>query len=145
MEPARATHAVIVKAHLWRAGKCLILERHAHDDEYAGLWDIPGGRLEPGENARAGLKREVAEETGLIVERARPISVWDVTTEAKGHALGISFIAGINESETNSDKVRLSAEHRAHRWMTPEEIDAFRFAPALRREIAWIIGQGLRP
>jgi ADP-ribose pyrophosphatase YjhB (NUDIX family) len=33
-----------------------------------GLWSIPGGRVEPGEDDSAALTREVAEETGLAVE-----------------------------------------------------------------------------
>ncbi|MEV5897040.1 NUDIX domain-containing protein [Nonomuraea fuscirosea] len=37
----------------------------------AGLWSIPGGRLEPGETDEAGVRREVLEETGLRVEVGR--------------------------------------------------------------------------
>src|ERR671916_412733 len=33
-----------------------------------GLWSLPGGRVEPGENDAAALVREMAEETGLVVQ-----------------------------------------------------------------------------
>ncbi|TDU91601.1 ADP-ribose pyrophosphatase YjhB (NUDIX family) [Kribbella voronezhensis] len=33
-----------------------------------GLWSLPGGRVEPGEDDSTALTREVAEETGLAVE-----------------------------------------------------------------------------
>ncbi|WP_344480126.1 NUDIX hydrolase [Nonomuraea monospora] len=36
-----------------------------------GLWSVPGGRLEPGEDDEAGVRREVLEETGLHVTVAR--------------------------------------------------------------------------
>lgn len=37
----------------------------------AGLWSIPGGRVEPGETAPEAVVREVAEETGLRVQAGR--------------------------------------------------------------------------
>lgn len=45
----------------------LLLVQRAHDPG-AGLWSLPGGRVEPGESDGAALAREVAEETGLTVE-----------------------------------------------------------------------------
>jgi ADP-ribose pyrophosphatase YjhB (NUDIX family) len=49
------------------AGRLLLIRRgHAPS---AGLWSVPGGRMEPGEDEPAAVVREVAEETGL---RVRP-------------------------------------------------------------------------
>jgi 8-oxo-dGTP diphosphatase len=45
----------------------LLLVRRAHAPE-AGRWSLPGGRVEPGEDDAAALVREMAEETGLVVE-----------------------------------------------------------------------------
>jgi ADP-ribose pyrophosphatase YjhB (NUDIX family) len=47
------------------AGRLLLIRRgHA---PHAGLWSLPGGRVEPGESAAAAVEREVLEETGLRV------------------------------------------------------------------------------
>ena len=45
----------------------LLLIRRGHAPS-RGRWSLPGGRVEPGETAQQALIREVAEETGLIVE-----------------------------------------------------------------------------
>jgi 8-oxo-dGTP diphosphatase len=44
----------------------LLLIRRANDPG-RGLWSLPGGRVEPGEDDAAALVREMAEETGLVV------------------------------------------------------------------------------
>ena len=47
------------------AGRLLVVRRgHAPS---AGLWSVPGGRVEPGESEAEAVVREVAEETGLAV------------------------------------------------------------------------------
>jgi 8-oxo-dGTP diphosphatase len=46
-------------------GRLLLVQR-AHDPG-RGLWSLPGGRVEPGEDDAAALVREMAEETGLAV------------------------------------------------------------------------------
>ena len=45
----------------------LLLVRRANDPG-RGLWSLPGGRVEPGEDDVAALVREMAEETGLVVQ-----------------------------------------------------------------------------
>ena len=50
-------------------GRLLVIRRgHAPS---AGLWSVPGGRVEPGEDEVAAVVREVAEETGLQVRPDR--------------------------------------------------------------------------
>lgn len=39
---------------------------------YAGYWEFPGGKFEPGETAAAALKREILEELNVVVDEAHP-------------------------------------------------------------------------
>lgn len=130
------THAIAVKAHIWRGGRMLILKRRTDDEEYGGFWDIPGGRLEQDENAQAGLIREVREETGLAIDKIRPLTVWDYT-HRDTKVIGLSFLARAEDGE-----VVLSEEHTAFTWAAPEEMGGYEFAPNLEKEIAWVISKG---
>jgi 8-oxo-dGTP diphosphatase len=54
-----------------RDGKVLLAQR-LPATPYAGFWEFPGGKLEPGESARDALRRELDEELGIVVTRAAP-------------------------------------------------------------------------
>ena len=52
-------------------GRLLLIKRgHA---PAAGLWSLPGGRIEPGETDAEALVREMREETGLVIEAGQLI------------------------------------------------------------------------
>ncbi len=63
--PAAAIPCVGAVVH--DAAGRLLLVRRAHEPA-AGLWSIPGGRVEGGEGHEQAVVREVLEETGLVVE-----------------------------------------------------------------------------
>ena len=56
-------------------GRVLLGRRR--EDPSAGRWDLPGGFLEEGEDAVDALRREVREETGLVVEPVEFLGAWN--------------------------------------------------------------------
>lgn len=62
-DPAPPQVVVGVGAVVVRGGRLLVVRRA--NPPAAGLWAVPGGRLEPGERIADGVVRELAEETGL--------------------------------------------------------------------------------
>ncbi len=64
--------AVAVAVIKNREGEILIAKRAANAHQ-GGLWEFPGGKLEPGETPLAALQREIHEEVGLHIEQARPL------------------------------------------------------------------------
>ncbi|MFH0892108.1 MAG: NUDIX hydrolase [Candidatus Falkowbacteria bacterium] len=61
MDKGLIVHALIFNEEK----KVLIIRRSAANDYLPGLWDIPGGTLEDGEDPAAGAAREAKEESGI--------------------------------------------------------------------------------
>jgi 8-oxo-dGTP diphosphatase len=61
----------VAAAVIVRPGEFLLAQR-PEGKPYAGYWEFPGGKIEPGEDARAALVREIREELGIEVREPTP-------------------------------------------------------------------------
>jgi 8-oxo-dGTP diphosphatase len=68
MNPTPITE--VVAAVLTRPSGEVMLARRPEGKVYAGHWEFPGGKVEPGESLEAALARELHEELGIVVTRA---------------------------------------------------------------------------
>lgn len=70
-------HYVTVKAAVWKGDK-LLLQREKRS--YGVVYDMPGGRIDKGEDVKKGLKREINEEIGVDVKwiSDNPVRVWSL-------------------------------------------------------------------
>ncbi len=73
----------VVAAVIERPDGSFLLAQRPAGKVYAGYWEFPGGKVEPGEPLAEALARELHEELGIDVERAYP---WIVRTYAYAHA-----------------------------------------------------------
>jgi 8-oxo-dGTP diphosphatase len=64
---------LIVAAALIDAQGKVFVQRRRVDRQMGGLWEFPGGKLEPGESPESGLIRELKEELGIDVKLDRLI------------------------------------------------------------------------
>ena len=103
------------KAAIEKDGKFLIMKRAPDNPVYPNCWDLPGGRLEQGEDPTEGLKREVREETNLEIEVFKPEFIF---AEKLDHYN--LFI--IYKCNMLSKDLKLSKEHTEFKWATKEEI-----------------------
>jgi 8-oxo-dGTP diphosphatase len=62
----------VAAAILHRGDGKVLLAQRLPGTPYAGFWEFPGGKLEPGESAHDALLRELDEELGIVVTRAAP-------------------------------------------------------------------------
>src|SRR4030081_305267 len=62
----------VAAAVIERPGGAFLLAQRPEGKPYPGYWEFPGGKIEPGEDARAALARELREELGIEVREATP-------------------------------------------------------------------------
>lgn len=109
------------KALVVHEGKILILqEATSYAEKDAGAkWDVPGGRLEPGESVRKALEREVKEESGLVVTAGEVLGLEETFPTLGGEPAHI--VRGYFVSAADTDSVTVGEDHAAYRWILPEE------------------------
>ena len=112
---------IATKAFVLYQGKVLILKEAGSytDGTNTGKYDLPGGRLKPGEQFNEALKREVFEETGLDIEIGSPISVGEwrpVVRDEQWQVVGIFF-----KCISDTDVVKLSEDHDSFLWIDPKD------------------------
>lgn len=108
-----------VGAYIEKGGEVLIVKRHSNEAHHAGIWTVPTGRLEKGEDAISGVKREVKEEVGLEIAVLHPFSVWKIIRDDTGEeVIGISFLA-----KWLAGEVRLHPEELMdYKWIEPYKL-----------------------
>ena len=99
-----------------------------------GLWDIPGGFLEPWEHPADGATRELAEETGLHVRMTELLTIVMDTYHDQFHTLNVYYLAEILNGEP-----RAADDLAELRWFSPDALPTdFAFAHCAGVIDAWI-------
>ena len=75
MKNNKINFRIAVKAFIVNKNKLLVCKRAKEDIQKPNIWEIPGGRLNPGEDPFIGIIREIREETGLYIKPILPMSI----------------------------------------------------------------------
>lgn len=93
----------------------VLLVRRAHEP-YAGLWSLPGGRIEPGENARQAALRELSEETGLCASELAFVLEFEPEMPEPGAGAQKSWTLSVFACSKFTGKARAGDDASAVRW-----------------------------
>lgn len=107
-----ATERIVVGGAVLHEGRLLAARRSA-PPELAGRWELPGGKVEPGEAPDAALVRELREELGVETEALGRIpGAWPIRPGLVLHVWTVRLVSGTP---------RPLQDHDAVRWLDPAE------------------------
>lgn len=110
-----------------RRGNCLLLQRSGQSKHFAGCWETPGGKPDPGESFDQALVREVREETGLEVQLDGVVGASEFELEK------VRIAVLYMDAHVVGGKLRLSKEHSARKWLPVRKFASLSLTPALQR------------
>lgn len=128
---------LVVAAALIDGEGRVLLQQRPPGKPMAGLWEFPGGKIEPGESPEAALARELHEELGitLSVEDLRPIAFASEPLAGR-HLLLLLYTIRRWEGEPQ-------AHHATElRWVTPAAMRDLPMPPADVPLVEALVGMG---
>jgi 8-oxo-dGTP diphosphatase len=111
----------VVAGVLRRDNKVLAARRPLHKRE-GGLWEFPGGKVDPGETDAEALVRELREELGVTVSVGAHVAD-SVFAYAHGTVRLVALACGTDEEP-------VALDHAELRWLGLDELDSVEWAPA---------------
>ena len=114
-------------------GRTLLIRRGSAPLE--GQWSIPGGMLELGESIVEGVRRELAEETGIEVRVLELIEVFERVIPGESGRIRYHFVILDYLCEMVSGEARAASDVIDVAWAGEDELEKFALTPIATRVI----------
>lgn len=113
----------VVAAVVQREGAYLVCQRPPHK-RHGGLWEFPGGKLEPGETMLEAAHRELSEELGLTVTGVGAVRL---KVQDPGSEFSINFV------DVEAHGTPVAIEHTSVEWLSVKKLLELPLAPSDRQ------------
>ncbi|MGE3831562.1 MAG: NUDIX hydrolase, partial [Parvibaculaceae bacterium] len=112
-----------VSAAIWRDGKVLLAQRGK--EPLKGIWSLPGGSVELGEEVRKAALRELKEETGIEADLAGVVDVADVIRRDASGAVTFHYAVVCFAGRWTAGEAVAGDDAMAVAWATSDEMPRF--------------------
>ena len=111
----------VVAAIIYKDGAYFATQRGY--GEFEGMWEFPGGKIEPEETTESALKREIQEELGIDIT----VDKFLCTTDYDYPSFHLTMHCYLCRIISGEIELR---EHKSARWLTVEALDSVEWLPA---------------
>lgn len=117
----------VAAAAIWNSKRELLIAKRPDDKHQGGLWEFPGGKVEPGEAVIDALSRELHEELGLKLTQAEKLIEVPYHYPDKSVLLDVYSVTGFEGEPWGK-------EGQPVRWVKLNELEGYEF-PAANRPV----------
>jgi 8-oxo-dGTP diphosphatase len=124
---------IVCSGFIYHQGKTLVVERSLRESFLPGYYELPGGKVDFGEDPSDALKREFREEVNLDVEIVKPYKVFSYVSEnGNRHSVEIVFLVRLISDPA---QIRLSEDHSAYRWISEKDVQNYPISEETKNSI----------
>jgi 8-oxo-dGTP diphosphatase len=128
-EISSVPHKIIGVAVIWNDNQQILIDRRRPQGAMGGLWEFPGGKIEPQETIAQCIQREIDEELGIEIEVREHLITIDHTYTHLRVTLTVHhcrLLAGVPQP-LECDEIR---------WVSLDELESYAFPEANSQIIA---------
>lgn len=107
-------YPISVKGLVYSGDKLLLLKNEREE------WEPPGGKIEPGEDPKVCVLREIKEELNITVELDSLLDAWMYKVGGKVNCFVVIYLC--KPLNLNEQEIKLSWEHDKYGWFSKDEI-----------------------
>jgi A/G-specific adenine glycosylase len=127
-------HFDVVAGVIWREDGRFLIGQRPVEGLLGGLWEFPGGKVQPGESLEAALRREIEEELAMEIEVGRP-----VVTIQHGYTHFRITLYAFHARYVGGEVQHIGVAD--HAWVTLADLDRYAFALTDRKIINSLIAE----
>ncbi len=118
---------------IFKGNQVLLIKRAEHPDK--GKWTIPGGVVEVGERIQDALKREIFEETSLIVSVGRLVSLFEKIIKDPYGRIRFHYVIADYRCQVAGGKLNPGSDASDARFFNLEEVSKLNLTQGLMETI----------